>query len=206
MRCATKCKAWVDFNLLSLSAKFIIPIGNDCWVSSSGQGSTHESKLWRCWLCCSQATATRELGSGQMLILEGACRRALCDGGYSVRGYQSKHLLSRGSMTILNHRLLLWKKSSKMTHFLRLWKLKWTSEKQRKFNSDGNESHQDGGSDEQSEDEVASSGLNYIFWIEELRNRPMKSGLAQSSSIQYMKRRPNLPKRKCVLFLLLWNE
>ena len=22
-----------------------------------------------------------------MLILEGACRRALCDGGYSVRGY-----------------------------------------------------------------------------------------------------------------------
>ena len=37
------------------------------------------------------------------------------------------------------------------------------AEKKRKFNSDGNESHQDGGSDEQSEDEVASSGLNYIF-------------------------------------------
>ena len=113
---------WIFF----LSANFIIPIGYDCWVSGSGQGSTHENKLWRCWFCCSQATATRELGSGQM-------------------------------------------------QFLRLWKLsvnRPAAKKKRKFNSDGNESHQDGGSDEQSEDEVASSGdLITIFWIEELRNR-----------------------------------
>ena len=58
----------------------------------------------------SQATATRELGSGQMLILEGACRRALCDGGYSVRDYfghrESKQAFTQ-SWVILNQRLLL---------------------------------------------------------------------------------------------------